>query len=237
MKLIEWNIRHGGSKRIPAIVNRIDHHNPDVLVLTEYRSDYLAELEQGLIKIGLPHILTTNPLPKINGILAASREPLTILPSTYAPKDLEHRWLELFLPEFQARLLCVHIPTVSGNKDGKLAFWNAVNAYARHLRDDRALIVGDFNTGLPVDAEGTPFVYSEKMAELLDIGWIDIWRQRIPEGKEYTWYSNADKGFRLDYVFVSPKMNGLVEEVYHSHRESEAGISDHSILVVRLGAV
>ena len=86
-----------------------------------------------------------------------------------------------------------------------------MNAYARDLRDERALIVGDFNTGLPIDAEGTPFVYSEKMAELLDIGWIDAWRQRNPEGKEYTWYSNANKGFRLDYAFASPKMNGIGE--------------------------
>jgi exodeoxyribonuclease-3 len=46
--------------------------------------------------------------------------------------------------------------------------------------------VGDFNTGLPIEAEGTPFVYSEKMAELQDIGWIDVWRLRNPEGKEYS---------------------------------------------------
>jgi exonuclease III len=233
MNLIEWNIRHGGSKRIPDIVNSIDQHHADLVVLTEYRSDYLADLKQGLKKIGLPHIITTNPLPKVNGILVASREPQTSLPSPLAPNGLEHRWLELSLPEIQARLLCVHIPT-AGDKGGKLAFWNALNEYARDLRDERALIVGDFNTGLPIDAEGTPFVYSEKMAELLDIGWIDTWRQRYPDGKEYTWYSNANKGFRLDYAFASPKMKGAVREVSYSHRVREEGHSDHSMLVVRL---
>ena len=95
--------------------------------------------------------------------------------------------------------------------------------------------MGDFNTGLPVDAEGTPFVYSEKMAELLDIGWIDTWRQRNPDGREYTWYSNANKGFRLDYAFASPKMIGAVKGVSHSHREREEGISDHSMLAVSIG--
>jgi exodeoxyribonuclease III len=142
--------------------------------------------------------------------------------------------LELSLPDLQARLLCVHIPT-AGDKSGKLSFWNALNEYARDLRDVRALIVGDFNTGLPVDAEGTPFIYSEKMAELLDIGWIDAWRQRYLTGKEYTWFSNANKGFRLDYAFTSPMMDGALMDVYHSHREREEGHSDHSMLVVTLG--
>ncbi len=60
----------------PPIIDSLAHHNPDLVVLTEYRSDYLADLEQGLKKIGLPHVITTNPLPKVNGILVASREPL-----------------------------------------------------------------------------------------------------------------------------------------------------------------
>jgi hypothetical protein len=37
MKLIEWNIRHGGSKRIPGIIESLAHHNPDIVILTEYR--------------------------------------------------------------------------------------------------------------------------------------------------------------------------------------------------------
>ena len=64
MNLIEWNIRHGGSKRIPGIIESLAHHDPDLVILTEFHSEYQAELEQGLKKIGLPHIITTNPFPR-----------------------------------------------------------------------------------------------------------------------------------------------------------------------------
>ena len=38
MRLLTWNIRAGGGKRLPPILAAISGHEADVLVLTEYRS-------------------------------------------------------------------------------------------------------------------------------------------------------------------------------------------------------
>ena len=45
------------------------------------------------------------------------------------------------------------------------------------LRSTPSLLVGDLNAGLnPADTEGSPLSGSPRFAELLEDGWVDIWR-------------------------------------------------------------
>jgi len=37
MKLLTWNIKHGGSSRINNILQTLVNHDPDLIVLTEFR--------------------------------------------------------------------------------------------------------------------------------------------------------------------------------------------------------
>jgi len=41
-------------------------------------------------------------------------------------------------------------------------------------------------------------------------------------------------GFRLDHAFATPSLLPRVPGCRYSHREREAGISDHSIVVVEI---
>lgn len=43
VRLLVWNIRHGGGERIPRILDTLDRHQPDVVVLTEYRINRRGE--------------------------------------------------------------------------------------------------------------------------------------------------------------------------------------------------
>jgi hypothetical protein len=44
-----WNIRHGGGRRVPQILEVIHGHRPDILVLTDFRNNAVApELCAGL---------------------------------------------------------------------------------------------------------------------------------------------------------------------------------------------
>ena len=38
MRLLAWNIHHGGGKRAPRIVEEVAAYDPDVVAVTEYRA-------------------------------------------------------------------------------------------------------------------------------------------------------------------------------------------------------
>ncbi len=98
------------------------------------------------------------------------------------------------------------------------------------------MIIGDFNTGLPEDAEGSPFALPEKTQELLDSGYIDAWRllHRLEHG--YTWWSTAGNGFRLDYAYLSPSLATQLIDAYHSQEERLLRVSDHACIIITIQA-
>ena len=125
--------------------------------------------------------------------------------------------------------------------------WERVLRYAADHRDSRAVIAGDFNTGLRIDAEGAMFKMSYYMERLIDSGFIDTWRYQNPGVRGYTWYTKRkDKetgessdynGFRLDYIFASPPLRPAINETAILHAPRQSGASDHAsvLLEIELG--
>lgn len=230
IKIIEWNIKHGGSvERIPKILDSILKHDADVVVISEFRSSRQDHLVNGLAAGGYSNYISSDPGPGKNGIFIASKVKLRHIPTSYIHEEAKQRWLEIEIEELNCRLLCLHVPG-AGDAWGKEPFWRAVLEYAKDNLEGRSMMIGDFNTGLGLDTQGTPFVLSECMESLLDMGWVDVWRTMNPGVRDYTWYSSAGNGFRLDYLFASPSILNEVREVGHSHEEREKGFSDHSLL-------
>lgn len=121
-------------------------------------------------------------------------------------------------------------------------------------KDGREILVGDLNIA-PLETD----VWSHK--QLLDVvshtpvetegllkmqaarGWVDAVRHFVPaEQKLYSWWSYrspnwelADKGRRLDHVWVSPQLKGKLKgaEVIKAMRGKEKA-SDHAPILVRL---
>jgi exonuclease III len=103
-----------------------------------------------------------------------------------------------------------------------------------HLREP-SILIGDFNTGKHyIDEKGKTFYCAKHFCQLETVGWIDAWRQHHGDRKEFTWFSNANNGFRVDHAFVSPTLFPRVRKVWYSHRERELKISDHSVLLLDL---
>jgi exonuclease III len=254
VRILNWNISHGGGKRIPAICQHIEEVDPDLLALTEFRTRNEPALRGELNRLGYPSIVTSNPAGNQNGLLIASRWQVDRVAAQDQPQIDAERWLTVRINALDLDVGVVHIPGGTDNKfaDGygisgskrKELMWERVLAYATDHVQRRALIVGDFNTGLRVDAEGTPFVLSHYLTELTRIGFVDTWRHLHPDAREYTWYSkHKDKqtgesrdfnGFRLDYIFAAPSLRPAVIDVAIRHQPRQSGASDHASVIAKI---
>lgn len=163
--------------------------------------------------------------------------------------DCEGRAVTLEFEGFY--LVCVYAPC-SGIALERLAFRveNWEEPLRRHLvmlkSSKPVIIVGDLNvahTELDVDnirkAQNFPgFAYEERMSFeiLLKSGFIDAYRERHPEKREYSWWDPRfqarakNDGWRLDYCVISEESIGRIKDV--SLRTDVFG-SDHCPLEVR----
>lgn len=180
MKLLSWNIQHGGGTRDVRIVSAIADHNPDIIALTEFRSRPGMALTQAFGANGWPHIVSSSPAGIDNGICVLSRTPLRCGRPSPAPPENAVRWLDVDLPELGFGFGVIHILTaVPGAKEpegaAKTRFWNALLAAAEARIAEPLLFIGDFNTGIPLaDEAGTTFVCAEHFARLPALGWVDV---------------------------------------------------------------
>lgn len=234
MKLLAWNIRHGGgSKRMPHIALTLLEHAADVVVLTEYRRTTGGQIAGVLADHGLEHQACSDPPPGKNGLLVASREPIRVQPG------LTHRWAEIVLPGTGLRILAVHAPhDTPGQASASTArtrFFQALVDKGRAHAGEPFVMLGDFNAGRHyLDEQGATLTCTYQLGVLASLGYVDAWRRFNPAGREFTWYSPQGGGFRIDHVFVSPPLRDSVEFCRYSHAERERGLSDHSAVVIGL---
>lgn len=100
MRLLTWNIQHGGGTRIARIVEEISAYHADVIALTEFRNGPGTALRVALLERCWPYIETTNPNGNVNGIAAFSRTPMRSTGPCPPPPEGFGRWLDIDLPEY-----------------------------------------------------------------------------------------------------------------------------------------
>lgn len=244
MRIVAWNIRAGGGRRVPAILRALARWRPDVVALSEFRATAPSRaLAAALAERGLAHqAARVDPEQQgRNGLLVASRWPLGRLRARADPasQGATTRWLAVRVhAPAPFDLGAVHVPNRASGL--KYPFLDAVLQCARLWRRRRGLIVGDTNTGLPgIDEESPAFNRTEAawMHGLGEAGWADTFRHLHGQRRAYTWYSpNGDNGFRIDQAFASPALLPAVErsEYRWAGGNRRAGVSDHAAVRVDL---
>ncbi|HEX3399980.1 MAG TPA: endonuclease/exonuclease/phosphatase family protein [Acetobacteraceae bacterium] len=230
MRLLAWNIRQGGGTRLAGIVAALLRHDADVLILSEYRGGDSADRLRAALKVaGYRHVSELMPPPGRTGVLIAARRGFATHGALYADVPEPYRLVDVDCDA--VRITGVYMP----NMLKKVPYWQAlVASFAARVADD-TLAIGDFNTCRAfVDEPGAIDATAHFMDSVEAIGFRDLWRQRYPEGREYSWYSHRGNGFRIDHAFLSPGLAARAGAVRYSHGERLAGLSDHSVLLLDL---
>jgi exodeoxyribonuclease III len=244
MRLLCWNIQHGGGARRARIVEEITAYDPDAIALTAFRAKPGEALRTDLRERGWEYCETSEPAENRNGIAVFSRCAMRRLPSCPAPAGESARWLDVDFPAFGFAMGVLQIMAGGSSRKSpatlaKVRFWDAVLAAAEARLREPFLFAGDWNTGVHrLDESGNSFLCDGHFAKLSAMGWTDLWRHHHPGATEFTWYWTVrgvrGNGFRVDHAFASPSLLARVRECRYSHAERDAGISDHSLVIMEI---
>jgi exodeoxyribonuclease III len=239
IRVVSWNIRHGGGRRLDAIYHALVGHTPDIIILTEYRPSATVPLLGRLASAGWPHALTSDPAPRCNGIAILSRE-LLIERCPPGPLPLQG-WVEVEVPAYGLAIGAVYVPARGRDLSKKTAYWCGILETAALRRDEAFLFVGDWNTGASIgdaEPEGRGFSCSKHFAAMPKHGFVEAWRLLHPNQRSFSWYSRRNgkdlHGFRIDHAFVSEQLRERLVSCEYSDIERFAATSDHAALLLDL---
>ncbi|MEE9310036.1 MAG: endonuclease/exonuclease/phosphatase family protein [Cocleimonas sp.] len=232
MKILSWNILHGGGKRAPDIIDIIAKEDPDIVTLQEFRHGSSKQvLLDGLHKMGLDeqYVPDTNSA-RDNSVIIASKYSFQ---ATIFPRDSElpTRAIRAFFPDLaELNLIAAHLP----QKQKQPPYLHALNDLDDYFLEENSLIIGDLNTGIPFeDSETKSFEHTFLFQQLLRDGWVDAWRSRNKDKREFTWVSTKQKnGFRYDHALATSSLNNKIKEIRYNHDVRLEGISDHSLMTI-----
>jgi len=245
MRIVSWNIRAGGGRRIEAIAEQIEAWRADVVALSEFRATTPSrQLAETLSRQGMGFQASTSDplLPASNRLLVASSWPLRRIRLRPAPDDRGRWCLVAVAAPRPFALGAMHVPNRDSGR--KYTFHAAIVKAVASWRRGPALIMGDTNSGrIGLDEEVPCFGKREDgwIAALEGAGWRDGFRHLHGDTRFYTWYSpNGRNGFRLDEAYVNRRLLPRLLDTRYEWAESRNGdrrrdaVSDHAALIVDL---
>ena len=229
MRIVTWNVRHGGGTRAQAFAETLISLGPDVAIITEFRNGSTGEkIKKVLEQNGLVHFCHASTPARLNSVLLSSRIECSER-ELASLGDEGHRcaWAQIG----ELNVLGFYFP----QNRAKEAVFDAICRIDARILSEQSLLIGDFNTGRHfLDENARTFYCAEYFDKLEDLGWTDTWRSRNPTTKEFSWFSAAGNGFRIDHAFASPGLDARILGVRYDHSVRESGLSDHSALIVDL---
>ncbi|MEZ4910099.1 MAG: hypothetical protein R2774_04465 [Saprospiraceae bacterium] len=226
-QVFSWNIRHGGGKRIPAIIKVLQTHKPTIVILSEFHNNAQGHLIiTSLNAVGYRCHCHPNVPPSTNSVLMASLLPCSFHIHSEADTNFIYNLLSLEFDIFE--IYGVYLP----HKKKHTLF-----PYLKEKISNGkpAIIAGDFNSGVNgIDQVGNSFWYESDMLNFQKIGYVDCFRHIHGPQKVYSWYSHQGNGFRYDHTFIHESLLPVLKKCQYLDEVRENGFSDHAAMLIEL---
>jgi exodeoxyribonuclease-3 len=239
MKIITWNI-NSVRLRLGLVKQLLETEKPDILALQETKvvDELFPAME--LKAMGYPYLHTSGQ-KSYNGVAFISRVPLAGPQAQRFVND-DRRHISAMLPG-GVEIHNFYVPAGGDIPDPKqnpkfahkLKFVEEMTSFfsKQRKKSDKIVIMGDFNIAplehdvwshkqlLKVVSHTPPEL--ERIEKLrASLGWLDTSRLFAPpDTKLYSWWSyrnqdwrKSDRGRRLDHIWASPALEGLVKRSY-----------------------
>ena len=254
MKVVTWNV-NSLKVRMPRVLELLELHSPDVVLLQETKSppDTFPEVELEAAGYRVAH----HSAGAWAGVAILARDELDDvavgLPGE--PAVDEARWIEATVAGM--RVVSVYVPNGRApdtpTYDDKLRFLEAMATRIGELSGEPLIVAGDFNV-CPTDLDvydPAAFVGSthvtpaerERFRALLAAGTVDAYRELHPDEPGFTWWDyrqghfHRKMGLRIDAHLVSAPLAGRIREcgIDRNFRKGTKP-SDHAPLLLELSA-
>lgn len=252
MKIITYNVNGLRSAINNNFINWVNASQPDVLCIQESRAPIIELNLDPFREMGYSVYWNEAHKPGYSGVITFSKiAPLAIQKSIKINSpDEEGRFLRLDFDDFT--LLNVYVPAGSGDTNRltfKFEWISQLITYIDTLLKDREdiIICGDLNISHKRKDIHNPrasslragFLPQERLwfDDLLDLGFIDTFRQFNQEPHQYTWWQQGplgrkqNLGSRIDYILAT---ENLKQRLKRSMILSSAQHSDHCPVLLEL---
>ena len=254
MKIATWNV-NSMNVRQPHVIEWLDSHDPDVLVLQEIKQVTEKFPAEALQEIGYHSIASGQKT--YNGVATISKtEPVDPVMDFPDLEDPQRRVLAATIGD--VRVIDLYVPNgseVGSEKyDYKLGWLESLKCFLEEemQQHENVVVLGDFNIA-PADADvydpekwGDAILCSprerEALGALLDLGLTDVFRLFDQPENTFSWWDYRAAGFRrnaglrIDLILTSPAMTGRCKASYVD-KEPRAWErpSDHAPVVAEFG--
>ncbi|MCC5886545.1 MAG: exodeoxyribonuclease III [Gammaproteobacteria bacterium] len=250
MRIATWNI-NGLRARLDYLCLWLASRAPDVVGLQELKLEADAFPHERFAELGYRAVVHSEK--SWNGVAVLSREPARVIGEGLpGQEDFGARLIDVDVAGLRfATAYCPNGKSLDhADYERKLIWFDALTAYvAKHWKPDQpAVLCGDFNIApAPLDSwqgskgDGSLFhtqAERQRFGALLDAGFVDLYRQRHPDGKDFSWWDyrggafHRGHGLRIDTLLATPSVAGRLKEVVidRDFRKKQDGLtaSDHA---------